>query len=751
MVDVLGPVLHRGVEDYMDDVLIHSPTKEGLCKLLRSVLELLRARGLKLNKKKCLLGVDKVEFLGHTVSENGIAVSEDRKKSLLDIPTPSTVKQLRQLLGAWNYVREHISDFASIAAPLFALLVGKKTTKSQPLVWTPQAVAALSALRSKMNDAPLLHFVDPERPLLLETDASDVGIGAVLFQQSPDGKRDVIAYVSKAFRGPSVNWTVMEKEAFALYFAVNKLRHYLLGRHFVIRTDCKNLLFGTSNVPKIQRWTLRLQEFDYEIHHIKGSENVVADALSRLNLISAKNFEAIRQVHGGISGHHGAVRTAKLLRDSGISWDTMELDCKEFVSKCFICAKMKRSVSGVVVSQGSTMSEAPFKVVAMDLVGPFPVDSSGCTYVLVMTDVFSRFVWLKALHDKSALTVAKGILELVGLFGVVPAQVRSDHGSEFTAAVTRELLSLLGVSVELTVTDHPASNGIVERQNANIANQLRCLVAERNASSSWSLLLPLVQRIVNSTPNRTTGLTPLRVLLGMYGQDSPSLLASDSPMDAASPWADLVASQKWVLDKAQAHQQHYQEMTQKQQPLPTVFEEGELVLAQHRGNTPASKLSPRYRGPYVVLCRTGATRYDIKHLATEHVMDVHLENLRKFQSDSRESAEQAAVLDAQVDKEYLVEALIAHKFVRRPHNLKNLRFKVRWAGWGKKFDSWSTYANVQELEALDVYVTKHPYLASLVPNVGQDSAQAPTPVLREAVSGRTPLPGELPDLAPGSG
>jgi hypothetical protein len=132
-------------------------------------------------------------------------------------------------------------------------------------------------------------------------------------------------------------------------------------------------------------------------------------------------------------------------------------------------------------------------------------------------------------------------------------------------------------------------------------------------------------------------------------------------------------------------------------------------------------------------------------------MDVHLEHLRSFTSESQAAAEQAAMLDAQIDKEYLVEAIVAHKFVRRPHNLKNLRFKIRWAGWGKRFDSWSGYPNVSELEALDIYLSTHPYLASIVPNNGQGSAGEPAPVLREAVSGRTPLRDDVSVQATGSG
>ena len=757
MTEVLGPILHRGAEDYMDDCLIHSPTMEGLCGLLRRALELLKAHGLRLNRKKCLFGVEELDFLGHTVSERGIAVSESRKEALKSLPTPTTLKQLRQLLGSWNYVRDHIADFSVIAAPLFALLAGRKTSKHQPLVWTPQATSALSSLRYVIDKVPLLHFVDSELPLVLEADASEAGLGGVLFQEDKVGNKLVIAYISKSFTGASSRWMMIEKEAFAIYFAVTKLRHFLLGRPFTVRSDCKNLLFSNSSVAKIQRWTLRLQEFDFVVEHIKGSANVVADGLSRLNLISGDQQELIRKVHGGPSGHHGVNRTLQCLRAAGFTWESMTRDVKNYISNCSICEKMMQSTVSEGVSLGNTMTDAPFDVVALDLVGPLPVDTLGNTYILVAVDVFSRFTWMAALPNKVAETVARALLGLIGSFGIVPRKLRTEHGSEFTAAITNELFGILGTEVELTVTDHPSSNGIVERMNQNVMKQLRCLAAETGKASAWSGLLPFVQRIVNTTPNRTTGLTPMRIIFGKYAQDFPSLLGPGTirPVELV----DIVQSQDKALAFAKANQTEYVQKYLAQSPVnPKTFSVGDWVLARHRGDAPPSKLSPRYRGPYEVVRQTGTNRYDIKHLATEHMLDVHGEHLKEFLAESLKAAQEAADLDTQIDKEYLVEALVNHKFTRRPHNLKNIRFKIRWVGWGERFDSWANYTDVKDLVALDSYLEQHPYLSSLVPVVGQDLSQTPTPVLkRGGVASRTasvtvlPLPeGGTDPLSPGT-
>jgi hypothetical protein len=468
-----------------------------------------------------------------------------------------------------------------------------------------------------------------------------------------------------------------------------------------------------------------MQEYDFNYVHIAGTANVVADGISRLNVLTGEQVlldakgkqDAMRACHGPLKGHHGVKRTVDLLRKAGHHWDNMFRDVGQFIRSCTVCTKMKNQKDSFVVAMGTTMASKPFEIVSMDLVGPLTEDASRNKYILVMVDHFSRYALLKALPNKEAKTVAFGIFETLGLFGVLPQVIRTDHGSEFIAKLTCEMLALLGEH-ETTVTDHPESNGMVERRVQEVMKHLRCIAAERELSSHWSVVLPMVQRIVNVVDNSTTGFSPMHVLFGMYGQEREHFVRSDyfsSPALASDLVRELLNSQHLVSLKVKENQARYLKKYLRDSPAdPTSLAVGDVVLANHRGETPPSKLAPRFRGPYVVLERTGTNRYSVRHLVTEQVIDVHLADLKPFRG-TREQANKAAVMDVQINKEYLVDSIVDHKFLRRPHcRVDNVRFRIRWCGWGANHDSWVKFDVVKELEALDRYVQDYPALSPLV-------------------------------------
>ena len=638
MNNVLQSLLHKNVEVYIDDNLIHARTVDELVDTLRKVFTELRRHGLKLNKKKCQLGVSEVEFLGHMVDSNGLRVSPSRIESILGLQPPTTVKELRSFLGATNYVRDFLSGYSVIAKPLYEMLGSSRTKGTRPLPpWTDDSLGAFNKIRTLIAEAPTLYFLDSTLPIILECDASDKGIGAVLFQEGPSSsdqdsgerRRQVIAYVSKAFNGPSTRWSTSEKEAFAIYYSIRKLRHYLLGNTFTVRTDHRNLLFvDNTEVPKIQRWQLKIQEFDFNIQHIPGSTNCVADSLSRLCAAqSVSGKDAIAQFHGTLAGHHGVKRTRDFMLNAGLTWPNMTNDIQQYIDGCVICQKMKKG-SGYDVELRTTMSSAPFELSSMDLIGPFRKDSKGNEYCLTVIDNFSRYTLLKGIPDKRAHTVAHALLELLGTFSVLPKTIRSDHGTEFNNACVVELLNVLGVNHELTVTDHPASNGLVERRNAEVVRHIRNFVNGME-NYEWSVCLPIVQRIVNLSPCATTGMSPAKLLFGTYTPSSPATLhqpAVDS--NVLSFWSNLVDAQRAALDIAQCQQTKYLDKYLSSSPTTTsALHPGQLVLATQRGDRPPSKLSPKLRGPYKILERTGTNRYSAQHLFTNAVIDIHLEHL----------------------------------------------------------------------------------------------------------------------------
>ena len=265
---------------YFDDVIIFSKTIEQHCQRLQSVLQRFRENGLRVKASKCSFGANKVIYLGHSVSRDGVHTDPSKIKAVEDLAAPTTIEMLRSFLGLAGYYRRFIPQFATLAAPLTDL-----TKKGTPFIWTDKCQAAFLALKTSLCSAPVLAYPKFNEPFLLQTDASNVGLGAVLAQLDDNGNERVVSYASRTLTPREQNYSAMEKEALAIVFATEHFRFYLLGHPFRIVTDNSALTWLHSVEPKgrIARWVMKLQEFDFTVTHRPGSLNQNADALSRLN------------------------------------------------------------------------------------------------------------------------------------------------------------------------------------------------------------------------------------------------------------------------------------------------------------------------------------------------------------------------------------------------------------------------------------------------------------------------------------
>lgn len=268
------------VDNYIDDVLIHTPSWEEHIETLTRVFESLRRANMTAKPSKCYFGFEKVEFLGHVVGNGQLQPNPSKLEAIREAPRPQTKTQLRSLLGLLNYYRSFIPNFAAIASPLT-----DKTKKGEPnkVIWKESQEVAFKTLKGKLTQAPILHLPDISRQFILRTDASDVGIGAVLLQEFDDEKFP-IAFASKKLNKAQRNYSVMEKESLAIVWGVQKFESYLYGREFKLETDHQPLLcMQRSKVAngRIMRWALALQPYRYRMVAIKGKENVGADYLSR--------------------------------------------------------------------------------------------------------------------------------------------------------------------------------------------------------------------------------------------------------------------------------------------------------------------------------------------------------------------------------------------------------------------------------------------------------------------------------------
>jgi len=269
-----------GVESYIDDIIVHSATWEQHLQLLEELFSRISAAGMTARPSKCTLATDRVEFIGHVLSDGSMGLLESNLEKIKQAPRPKTKKEVRAFLGLTGYYRQYIANYASIAAPLSDL-----TKRGQPnkVRWEDPQEAAYSSLKSLLPNQPILRLHDHSRPYVLRTDASDTGIGAVLLQEW-DGELFPVSYASKKLSSSEMRYSAMEKECLAAVWAVKKFCNYVYNTQFILQTDHQPLAYlGRTKYgnARIMRWAMYLQNFRIQVQSIKGSENVGADFLSR--------------------------------------------------------------------------------------------------------------------------------------------------------------------------------------------------------------------------------------------------------------------------------------------------------------------------------------------------------------------------------------------------------------------------------------------------------------------------------------
>lgn len=216
---------------YLDDMIAHAKTFELELQRLTHIFSRLRAANLKLNPKKFELFRRRVKFLGHVVREEGVATDPEKVEVVTKWPLSQDVKDVRSFLGLCTYYRRFVPPFADVARPL-----DKLTEKGQPFMWTKECDSSFHRLKEARASTPVLAYPESEEPFMLDTDASNVGIGAVL-SQVHQGDERVIAYYSQALSKPERNYCITRRELLAIVKAIDHFNPYLYGRKFTIRTD----------------------------------------------------------------------------------------------------------------------------------------------------------------------------------------------------------------------------------------------------------------------------------------------------------------------------------------------------------------------------------------------------------------------------------------------------------------------------------------------------------------------------------
>ncbi len=435
--DVFRDMLNRNVIVYIDDILVYSESLEKHIQDVRAVLKCLIEHQLYAKAEKCEFHLTSLSFLGYVISCEGVAMDENKVNALVNWPLPSTVKRLQRFLEFTNFYRRFIKGFSSVAAPLTNMT--KKGTNR--LHWSLTAQEAFQRLKQRFT-APILHHPDPNVPFIVEVDASNIRIGAVLSQrQGSPAKMFPCAFYSRKLSSAERNYDVGDKELLAMKAALEEWRHWLEGSKysFTVLTDHLNLEYLRTAKrlnPRQARWSLFFSRFDFTVTYRPGSKNTKADALScqfeenpdskRLeNVISPTlivspiqwdiiteieqaNSEleippecpqdklfvpetlrerTITQVHTSLSSGHPCVNATIQLLQNRFWWSSLRKDTVNLIHQCQVCNTQKPSrqlPAGLL--QPLPIPQRPWSHIAID----FLPNSNGHTTILTVIDRFSK-------------------------------------------------------------------------------------------------------------------------------------------------------------------------------------------------------------------------------------------------------------------------------------------------------------------------------------------------------------------------
>lgn len=280
---MLAPLNRNDVDNFVDDVLVANPDWKSHMEALRAVLVRMQECNLAARPKKCFLGYQEVTYLGHMVGHGRMHPEKEKLEKFKALEKPDTKREVRRFLGILGFYRRYVPHFSSIALPLTDLTKG---VKSGQVKWTPECDKAFESLKEALISEPVLHMPDPNKPFVLRTDASELGVGAVLLQEGDEGLHP-ISFASKKLIPAEKNYSTIEKECLAMVWGIRRFEPYLYGRHFTLMTDHQPLQYLQQTRPhsgRLARWAMQLQSYEFTVQTVKGVENVDADFWSRVEV-----------------------------------------------------------------------------------------------------------------------------------------------------------------------------------------------------------------------------------------------------------------------------------------------------------------------------------------------------------------------------------------------------------------------------------------------------------------------------------
>lgn len=675
---------------YVDDLLIFSKTPDDHAKHLRSVFTRLSEYGVTINPSKCLFGAPSLDFLSCQVDGNGLTPSPTRIQTILDFPVPNSISQLRRFLGMANHYHRFVPHMADVSALLYdhLKLMQQQDPSSKNFIWPENCNAMFVEIKKSLAKRTLLSYPKADATYGLVTDASNIAVGAVL-QQLIDDNWEPIAFFSKKLSDTERKYSAFDRELLAMFLAVKNFRHFIEGREFTIFTDQKPLtkaiISKTEKTPRQSNHLNYISQYTTDIRYIKGTENQVADTLSRIelakidfmkndltNMVKAQSDDielkslisksddtsfVLQKLHIPLENvdlwceistntnrpfvpsilrrtvfdslhnlSHPGIRATRKLICSKYFWPNMNVDITHWARCCIQCQKSKVHRHTKSTYGNFEPPKGRFEKVHIDIVGPLP-PSNGYTYLLTLVDRFSRWTEAIPLRNILAETVTNAFIRnWVSRFGV-PIELTTDQGTQFESKLFSSSLAILGTHRIHTTTYHPQANGLVERYHRQLKASLR---AQCN-TKHWYYNLPWVTLGIISSIKEDLGYSPSQIVYGQALRLPGELVVhSELPKDELTPALALEMKNSIAQVRPPSGRVHQQK---------SIFVPSDLRTCSHiflREEVKRDSLSAPYSGPFKVISRTDKffeIEFDdkkVKTISIDRIKPAHIINTNLF-------------------------------------------------------------------------------------------------------------------------
>ncbi|XP_060539009.1 uncharacterized protein K02A2.6-like, partial [Pantherophis guttatus] len=424
-----------GVVPYFDDVLVSGDSRAQLLERLRLVLQRFKAKGLRVRRDKCTIGVQEVEFLGYLIDSTGIHPTKSKVEAIHEAPSPKNKTELQAFLGLLNFYAIFLKQKATVAEPLHRLL-----GKAASWKWGQEEEAAFRAIKGLLTSKSVLIQYSETLPIKLTCDASPYGVGAVLSHELPNGSEAPIAYFSKTMSGAERNYSQLDKEALAIVAGVKRFHEYLYGRRFTIRQVKSWILRGWPSEKTEERFSpfARKQK---ELSTIKGCL-LWGDRVLIPSTLQRRTLETLHK------GHPGIVRMKALAR-SYVWWPSMDRDIEQWVSRCDPCQEVHPAPPQSEVAKWETPSN-PWSRIHIDFAGPMQG-----RHLLIVVDAFSKRLEVVPMASTTTEATIRALRRLFATHGL-PDVLVSDNGPQLTSLAMESFLAGLGIRHALSAPYRPA-------------------------------------------------------------------------------------------------------------------------------------------------------------------------------------------------------------------------------------------------------------------------------------------------------